>query len=475
VPPPPLLKLLVPEAPAHKRTERDITAGDAARRVRAAPFLRERRIEPGLKSPALVSSYAGAIERVLFAFPKYAVTDPALAAGYQSVIKALRPGTEFVVVHAKSSASIVGGWFKAAGHATSKVTHVPMPDYVSFTDWAEDGYVSLNDSRDGTHYLMEPWEFPRAGDALIAESVEEYTKTRTAQAPLIFQGGNCLIGDTFWLLGKDYFADSTHLVQGDRPPVEIPRRMTPETFVRRLFSDYVDARRRLTLVGTARPIPIRPYYGTRSGEDYFLDIPADGAGTFQPIFHIDMFITLVGKTRGPGFHVLVGSPKLADETLGTESPFSLSEVYDGIARRLAAAGVKVHRNPLVHRPTVGRQKRTLSELRQLAATPDYQDLIPAIDEVAAAGAGDATSVAVRTWHHITWNNCLVENSTKVGKHVYLPTYGHGPNADLKVVDDAMGALWEELGFTVHPLGDFNAFAERQGVVHCIKKYMRRGK
>jgi len=39
----------------------------------------------------------------------------------------------------------------------------------------------------------------------------------------------------------------------------------------------------------------------------------------------------------------------------------------------------------------------------------------------------------------------------------------------------MGALWEELGFTVHPLGDFNAFAERQGVVHCIKKYMRRGK
>jgi hypothetical protein len=38
----------------------------------------------------------------------------------------------------------------------------------------------------------------------------------------------------------------------------------------------------------------------------------------------------------------------------------------------------------------------------------------------------------------------------------------------------MEALWEELGFTVHLLGDFNPFAERQGVVHCIKKYVTRG-
>jgi hypothetical protein len=36
------------------------------------------------------------------------------------------------------------------------------------------------------------------------------------------------------------------------------------------------------------------------------------------------------------------------------------------------------------------------------------------------------------------------------------------------------ALWEESGFTVHLLGDFNPFARRQGVVHCIKKYLRRG-
>ena len=94
-----------------------------------------------------------------------------------------------------------------------------------------------------------------------------------------------------------------------------------------------------------------------------------------------------------------------------------------------------------------------------------------MDELRAAGA--STAVTARSWHHITWNNCLVENSTTAGRHVYMPTYGGG-RAELKSIDDEMQRLWTDLNFTVHPLADFNAFAERQGVVHCIKKYLRRG-
>lgn len=58
--------------------------------------------------------------------------------------------------------------------------------------------------------------------------------------------------------------------------------------------------------------------------------------------------------------------------------------------------------------------------------------------------------------------------------MYLPTFGHGPNEDLAAVDSYMKELWTELGFAVHMLADFNPFASRQGVVHCIKKYLRRG-
>ncbi len=154
-------------------------------------------------------------------------------------------------------------------------------------------------------------------------------------------------------------------------------------------------------------------------------------------------MTLVGPVDGR-FTVLVGDPSLASGLLGTSSsPSDLSEVYDGIAADLTAAGFDVRRNPLVRRATPGQ-------------------VLPHAE------------LAVRDWHHITWNNRLVENSAEAGRHVYLPTFGHGDDFDLKVVDEHMARLWEDLGFSVHLLADFGSFARRQGVVHCIKKYLRRG-
>jgi hypothetical protein len=158
--------------------------------------------------------------------------------------------------------------------------------------------------------------------------------------------------------------------------------------------------------------------------------------------------------------------------LGTRSPYGLADVYDQIARTLAGAGMDVVRNPLVHRPSRGRSF-PLAELRRIAERDGNAALLQAVGELAAQGAGDDNPVTVRTWHHVTWNNCLVEDSAAVGRHVYLPTYGGGA-PDLAALDAHMTRLWEELGFTVHPLADFGSFARRQGVVHCIKKYLRRG-
>ena len=468
-----LYRQLVPDAPLHRRTDRDVyPSREAELRVKLAGRLAQRLVEPGLQTPALVSSWRGTIEALLFAFPAYGVSSPELAGAYRSVIGALRPGTKFVVVHHRSTRTDVEQWFEEAGHAEGDVTYVALPDYVSFTDWAEDAYVSLLDATDETAYLMEPWEFPRAGDALISEAVQEHVELTSAQAPLIFQGGNCLIGDRLWLLGKDYFADSVALVEGDFPPVEIPPGTTSDAFVTRLFTDYLDAGRELVVVGTTRPIPLREFYGTREGDEFYVDIAGDGVGTYQPIFHIDMFITLLGADDTGAFNVLVGSPALGDRILGTRSPFALDDVYDAIADQLTARGMKVERNPLVHRPTPGRTF-TLAELRDIARQPGGETLLEAVDELVAAGAEEATPVRVRTWHHVTWNNCLVEDGD-VGRHVYLPTFGHGRNKDLQPVDEAMKTLWEGRGFTVHMLGDFNAFARRLGVVHCIKKYLRRG-
>jgi hypothetical protein len=468
-----LYRILVPDAPHSRRTESDMPGNlEFLARAEISPFLTGRPVQPGLQAPTLVSSHAGAIERILFAFPGDSFGHADDVAAYRSVIEALRAGTEFVILHHERDRAEIVQWFRAAGHDDANVTYVPLPSYVTFTDWAEDAYVSLHDSVDGSHYLMEPWRFLRDGDALIADAVEEYTPSRASQAPLIFQGGNCLIGDGVWLLGKDYFADSVGLVTGSRPPVPVPAGADPATLVRQLFTDYLDSGRRLLVVGTPRPIPLASSVGSKEGRRYFIDLPAGGVGSYQPIFHIDMFITLVGADEAGRPRALVGSPRLADQMLGTSSPFALDDVYDSIADDLAAEGFQVTRNPLVHHRTDG-DKFTLAVLRAYAAEAGNESFAPGVADLDRAGARDADFVQIRDWHHVTWNNCLVENSARHGKHVYMPTFGQG-HAELAPLDSWMEQLWTSLGFQVHRLADFNRFARRQGVVHCIKKYLGRG-
>jgi len=464
-------RFLVPDAPHHKRTDSDLfPAFDSTRATTLNVF----RARPGVQRPRLISSWSGTIESLLLSFPSYGVRAPELTAGYRSVINAMRVGTRFVVVHHESDRQVVEEWF--SGHPTANVSYVPMPDYVDFTDWAEDGYLALvdaDDTDDLRTYLLEPWSFPRSGDSLIADTAEEFTALRASQAPLVFQGGNCLIGDDFWLLGTDYFLDTLELIRSGELPISVPEGRTEVEFVRELFRRHVDSTRELQLVGTKRPLGLKRYYATALDGEFFLDLPGGGTGDLQPIFHIDMFVTLAGPADDGRFRVLVGSPALADAALGTKSPFALQTAYDEIAAEFDRLGFAVVRNPLVHRPQIT-QRLTFTALLDFAATPDGAELREVVAQFTAAGAQPDTVVQVRSWHHITWNNCLVENSSSAGKSVYLPTFGHGEQADLAVIDDEMERLWTGFGFSVVRLADFNAFASRLGVVHCIKKYLGRG-
>ncbi|SDI31216.1 hypothetical protein SAMN05192558_10785 [Actinokineospora alba] len=466
-------RFLVPDAPRHKRTDRDPLPALDAGRIRSLNLFRALvRSTPGLADPSLVSSFSGAIKSILFAFPSFGVRSRALSSGYRSVIRALRPGTTFIVVHHESDRQTIESWFDSASHLPAHVTYVPMPDYIDFTDWAEDGYVALTDGGERQTYLLEPWTFPRSGDSLIADNVEEYSSVRASQAPLIFQGGNCLVGDDFWMLGADYFLDTLERIESGEIPVTVPPGQSQPDFVRELFGRHVDKGRTLRLVGTRRPLGIKEFYATVESGDFHLDLPAGGTGVLQPIFHIDMFITLVGRAENDRFRILVGSPALADRILGTTSPFAIQNAYDEVAAALTADGFDVVRNPLVHWPTIVNQL-PFERLREFANTPDGAHLAEAVAAFAAAGAQPDSTIRVREWHHITWNNCLVENSTSVGRNVYLPTFGHGDHSDLAKLDNEMERLWTGMGFTVRLLADFNAFATRQGVVHCIKKYLHR--
>lgn len=471
---PEVYRTLIPNPAKHKRTRSDKQFRPERITIRtdAHSTLRVRGTKPGLKTPSLISSYKGSLDRLLFSFPPYGLSDPRLYNAYQSLISNLRVGTKFVVACLESDKPVIELWFTSRGHDQASIEWAFMPAFTSFTDWAEDAYVGLVDADDGQHYLMEPWEFRRGGDALIADTVEEYTgDIRAAQAPLMFQGGNCLVADEHWFLGRDYFFDCIDLVRTDRAPVNVPVGATEEEVVFSLFKEYLDSDRDLVLLGSTMPIPLPEIVGTMNNGRYYLDLPTGGNGAYQPIFHIDMLLSLIGD-RGNGFEVMVGDPDLADSMLGTSSPYALAGEYQKIADQISALGITVHRNPLVHWPTE-RQSLSLDQLEGIGTANNDQVLLDACDELRRLGASGNTAITVREWHHITWNNSLVESSSQLGKHVYLPNFGYADKASLHVLDQYMKSMWEGLGYTVHMLGDFNAFAERSGVVHCISKYIGR--
>jgi hypothetical protein len=385
--------------------------------------------------PALVSSAHGRITRLLLTVPAYAAGARSLSAIYRDLLSELPTGTRLVILTHEDAASTVKRWLSAAGRQDDTV--IEAPDHLNFSVWAEDGYVVTTDAEGGGTYFVEPYSFPRYGDGLVAELVSNATDLKKGQAPLYFQGGNVLVGDDFFFIGADYPAESLRYI-GD---VLIPERgESPAALVKRLYREYLDSGRQLLYVGSTVPVPAEKERSTTVDGQRWTEIiyAGNATGTAQPLFHIDMFITLAGRDGDGRYRVLVGDPGLAAKLLGERPrPHAMQEAFDSIAAGLRRLRFTVIRNPL---PLV------------------YVD-DPARRE--------------RFWYFATANNALVEDGGEGHRHVYLPTYAHGAWASLTPVDERNALIWQELGFSVHLLPDCHPLAENLGAVHCIKKYLAR--
>ena len=426
-----------------------------------------------LGKATLVSSFYGKISKLLFTLPSYATDNELSSTAIKSLISELPKTTNFVVVHHNSNQECIRQWFVETGHPLQNIQFVPMSDDIEFTDWAEDPYVSAVDLEDGNYQLIEPYSFSRSGDQFIADEIESAEIGIAAtQKPLVFEGGNCLICDTFWLLGWDYISDTIDLFKSDHSPVSMPAGSDEFKFVSDLFGNMIESKRKLIHIGTQCETYREATYGARENGVWYLDCPNTGTGRYHPIFHIDMFITPLGRGEDDKFRFLVGCPRLGANLTGQPTPYARAEAYDEIANNLRNEGFIVIRNPIVHRPRLG-EEVTLAALEAKLEGPDGDTLWNGLEELRALGAKSEDKIRSRNWYHITWNNCLVENAG-AEKCVYLPTFGHGRNADLKKLDDCTEELFESEGFKVKRLADFDDFAQRDGVVHCITKYLQRG-
>ena len=396
-------------------------------------------------APALVGSAAGAIARLLLTIPSYAVEGGAgnpYGVAYRDLIAKLPAPTALVILTHDAVAGDVRGWLAAGGRTTPGHDEVVVTDdFLGFSVWAEDAYVVISDgaggAASGAHAFVEPAAFPRYGDALVADQVSAAAQLGLYQAPLHLQGGNVLIGDDFFFIGIDY-----PLLTFEEGILTAPTQAGEDELLRQVYRRYLDAERTFVPVGTTLPVPAAQRREFRlQGVTWVEDLYAGNApGTRQPLFHIDMFVSLAGRGEDGRYRVLVGDPRAAAQLTNEPlQPHAMAAVFDDIARDLARRGYAVTRTPL---PLV---------------------------------YSDDPDARVRSWYFATSNNVLVHAPEGARPSVFIPTYAHGPFADTLAATDRRNAeIWEGLGYEVVALADFHPFAINLGAAHCIKKYLARG-
>ncbi|MDO5970023.1 hypothetical protein Q4Q35_09395 [Flavivirga aquimarina] len=325
----------------------------------------------------------------------------------------------------------VENWFDEIGIENSRFSlNISVFDY---SIWAQDAYVALKDENNNT-IICEGVLFPRADDHSIADDISAQTSNSTYQSYLFFQGGNILeIGD-YVFIGKDYIIENL-----GRAHLETEKKVL-DAFENLLGKPVIS-------VGRDELI--------EEGHRRYL-----GGGYFQPIFHIDMYITPTGKKNHLDKDIiLVGSPKLGRLAIGEVSkPNDFDIYFDEVETQLS----------------------NYFEVRRIPILPSY------IHHLIRNDKGDIVR-EVKRYYYLSFNNAIVENYEEES-NVYLPSFSQDVqwylnNPDVieyqgeinqrVSLDNAAKKVWEDLEFKVHQMDGLEDLAIGWGSVHCITKTLSR--
>ena len=393
-------------------------------------------------APRLLSTIDGAIENIFFSFPswiheraRYGPSERRFIDCYLGIVKAImRTATgrmRFTILTHASATDLLAQWLVRNG-LRDKARLIDCPDDLRFTVWADDMFLVGEDQAGRHGYGIVPPQFPRSGDGKVAEVLARSGCFSLRGSPLFFQGGNILVGDDFLLIGADDLCWS--LRQGW---IACRDGETENAAVRRALRLRLDRGRTAHVVTARAPVHHQTTRAMRDrGEKwterlYFGNV----AGTRQPLFHIDMFISLVGRTDDGRFKLLVGDPRMAATMVGNAGwPDAMVGAFDDIALQLSQRGFAVERNPL-----------------PLAYADNHR-------------------LRQRVWYFATSNNAIVQRDPPI---VWMPSYGHGRWRRFARTDAANRAVWERNGYEVRMLPNCHPIAMRHGGAHCIAKCMAR--
>lgn len=187
--------------------------------------------------------------------------------------------------------------------------------------WAQDAFVVL-EGPNGMTVLLEPMLHVYLGNALVAEQLASTANILLKPTRYRIEGGNILVGDDYALVGKDLLELNRKRFFATFPEDNGIHEVTSE-FKRLLGVKY------LIWVGcdeaTALSLPLR-----------------QGEPRLQPLFHIDLFVTLGGKHPKSGNEVVFVAKVYPEGVLYADEKQQrqdkgidqLNAELDGIAKRL---------------------------------------------------------------------------------------------------------------------------------------------
>lgn len=281
---------------------------------------------------------------------------------------------------------------------------------------------------------------------------------------LEFEGGNILVGEDFMLVGaNDYHPEAYEKWFG----------------VKTIF------------VETSVPPPTKEYYTSKDKFQNKFPLPSDIRR--QPIFHLDMFLTLVGYNENKtNYTIVVGQPKLGIENL-QDIDYEFYLVLNNWLTQMQASICSCLENL---KNSFRDQLEVELNIVSIPLVLTYNDIVD-------------SNTKKREWFWATYNNCLVENA-KATPHkesyrkVWLPSYGspasdfskkemssslnQGISQHLRTVkpitygnwtyleeyDKVSKYIWESLGFEVCLLEQsYIPFARQYGSLNCFTNCIQR--
>jgi hypothetical protein len=377
------------------------------------------------------------------------------AAGILSLLDQLPKGSRLLIGCHRRAFEKVAAWVKGR---SPPATLVPLEDDLDLSFWGQDACLIAEERSIGTVFLV-PQNARRPEDKAAMRAIAEAAGFPVREMQVSVEAGNILVGDDFALVGAD-------TLEPLPDPSAAARGMGEVDALGQITGD-----RELIAVGVSQPVPQRCVRLHRNDDRWWIEECFAGTGRRQPVFHLDMFISLAGRGPDGRFRLAVGDARL-DETLPADP--TVARPVDTLAERLDEVAEHLRRDDRFevirnHLPLVYSEEAGLLNWSIHSVEREFRNVDGGDGVLRQMRKHSIRRVGVRRWYFATQNNTITYRDADGVRTALLPTYAHGRWKSLAPTERRNAQIWTELGYRVVELGDFNVFARRLGSARCLAK------